>query len=536
MTAPSHIGDGGPIKSVSGAAISITPPTAGTYAIGDLFVLTITGDGAGTLTTPTGWTAVSGSPQDTGGTAITSTTLWVYWRRATSTSHTASDLNVSSIDAGNYTVGRMHVYRDVATTGNPIHVSAGSVDSSSNTTTTCPSVTTTTPDTLVLIAISHAVDVGSANFTTGGTSTYGSGYLSTPGKRGDDSTTDSNGGGVALWDGIVPSPSSDTGASIQQTVASLNACITFALAPATVSPIDSDSGSATDDQSVIVVVSKNSSDSASATERSPSIGRNSSDASSGTDNQILTQTKNSSDSASGSETQSTAATLTKTDTASGSDTGSIASTFTKTDAGSGAETQSLTAAIADSDLVLGNDTQTVSGGTNPSGADTTSVSETWGIAATRASSDSASGAESWSIVATRSSTDAANGAETQGAPPATLSASDLITGVDNESVASTANVSDSDAGSAIDTQDVYVVGTLRAPTNVQVSLVNMPSGELSYTQLFISWDAVDGADLYQLERNSVIVASNISATDYTDSGLSDGIQYSYRVRAVRTIV
>ena len=72
----------------------------------------------------------------------------------------------------------------------------------------------------------------------------------------------------------------------------------------------------------------------------------------------------------------------------------------------------------------------------------------------------------------------------------------------------------------------FVVGGVTPPTNLQVSVA-------SSTQLDLSWDAVTGASGYDIERDGQIIATDVTATTFSDTGLSTGVEYAYRVRAVR---
>ncbi|WP_051939904.1 extracellular catalytic domain type 1 short-chain-length polyhydroxyalkanoate depolymerase [Phaeacidiphilus oryzae] len=69
-------------------------------------------------------------------------------------------------------------------------------------------------------------------------------------------------------------------------------------------------------------------------------------------------------------------------------------------------------------------------------------------------------------------------------------------------------------------------GGLAAPTGVTVTGTTGSSASLS-------WNAVSGAAGYDVYRNGTLVTSSpVTATSYTDSGLSGGTTYSYTVAAV----
>lgn len=71
---------------------------------------------------------------------------------------------------------------------------------------------------------------------------------------------------------------------------------------------------------------------------------------------------------------------------------------------------------------------------------------------------------------------------------------------------------------------------------VGVALDNYPSGltatPMSGTQINLVWDAFSGATGYDLERDGVVILTNYPFPFYSDNGLSPGVEYDYRVRAV----
>jgi hypothetical protein len=103
-------------------------------------------------------------------------------------------------------------------------------------------------------------------------------------------------------------------------------------------------------------------------------------------------------------------------------------------------------------------------------------------------------------------------------------------------------------------------GTAHASTSTAVDMVNgaatggyafagTASGEsplptpggltataVSDTQIDLSWSASSGALWYEVERDGVVVARWLTSTSYSDTGLSAGTSYTYRVRAVKNHV
>lgn len=69
-------------------------------------------------------------------------------------------------------------------------------------------------------------------------------------------------------------------------------------------------------------------------------------------------------------------------------------------------------------------------------------------------------------------------------------------------------------------------GSFGTPTGLTVTVV-------SDTQLDVAWDEVTGASGYDLERDDVIILTDHASTSYSDTGLTQNTEYTYRVRAVK---
>lgn len=80
-------------------------------------------------------------------------------------------------------------------------------------------------------------------------------------------------------------------------------------------------------------------------------------------------------------------------------------------------------------------------------------------------------------------------------------------------------------------------GTLILPVGVVAvfpdSPPNLTATAVSVSQIDLDWDEVQDATGYDIERDGVIVVKNHLVTSYSDTGLSAGTTYSYRVRAVQ---
>ncbi len=590
MTAPTYVASGAAFKSTG----SVTPtPPAG--SVGDILILTVHGDENGSLTTPTGWNALSNSGINTGASATaTGNTLWVFWRRATGT--TSGSDGAGTFDTGTHTVARIHRYSGCVSTGSPILVEAGLVTTSPLTTPhVCPDITTTSPDTFVIIVAGQGVNNTIANYTTG-TSTFDGDFTATPSKRGDDSTNTGSGtgGGCALWDGEVLAATTITGASLTMVASSAKTSIVFALAPDTVQPTSSDTGSSAESQSIATTRT----DTGSGSEGTPTVAFNQTDTASGVDTGTIAASFNKTDTASGAETQSIA--FNRTDTASGaeaqtistssSDTGSGTEgaptvSFTQPDTGSGTETSSLTVTFTGTDTGLGTETQSVT--VQISDSDTGSGAESHIIDATLSDSDTGTGVDTEDVFEGdpgsefKNDADTGSGTETQNLT-ATLLGTDTSTGTESHSIQVTFNSSDiasgtesafigftrTDTGSAVSETGSTSASVLQSDLAVwddtwgddethinatlppygdtghgtDVGIVDdsqgVPSGvtvtTLSDSSLLVTWNASGGADYYQIERDGVIVGQS-AITSYTDTGLHALTTYTYRVRSVQTI-
>jgi hypothetical protein len=62
---------------------------------------------------------------------------------------------------------------------------------------------------------------------------------------------------------------------------------------------------------------------------------------------------------------------------------------------------------------------------------------------------------------------------------------------------------------------------------------NIIATPVSETQIDLAWDAVVGASGYDIERDSVIIATDVVGTTYSDMGLTADTEYGYRLRSVR---
>jgi hypothetical protein len=150
------------------------------------------------------------------------TRLTVYWARATSSSMASPTVN----DPGDHVYAQIITYRGVLWTGNPWNVQAGGTKGAASNTVSVTSITTTETNTLVVQAVSRNNDAAGPAFSGQASAT-----LTGITERSDDGTTDGDGGGFAVWDGVKATAGATgvTTASINASV--LNAFRSIALRP-----------------------------------------------------------------------------------------------------------------------------------------------------------------------------------------------------------------------------------------------------------------------------------------------------------------
>ena len=77
------------------------------------------------------------------------------------------------------------------------------------------------------------------------------------------------------------------------------------------------------------------------------------------------------------------------------------------------------------------------------------------------------------------------------------------------------------------------VGWLIDPAAVFGAPTGLTATPVSSTAIDLSWSAVPTATGYDVERDTVVIATDVAATTYSDTGLTASTAYDYRVRAVK---
>lgn len=209
----------GTLRSGTG---SVTVPWP-SHQIGDIALLFVesTGGQAGQLTTASGFSEVTNSPQSTTTSTTTGTRITVFWARATTSTMTSPVV----ADPGDHVVARILTYRGVIDNGVPWDVTAGGVKTTASNSISVTGVTTTVPDTLIVQVTSKDLDSSTVAF-----SLQTNPNLTTITERVDNGTRSGNGGGFAVWDG-GKSSIGVTGNTTVTVTSSVNAFMTIALRP-----------------------------------------------------------------------------------------------------------------------------------------------------------------------------------------------------------------------------------------------------------------------------------------------------------------
>ena len=131
-----------------------------------------------------------------------------------------------AVASGDHVYTQILTYRGVIGSGNPWDVTGGGVKASASGSVTVTGVTTTVPDALIVQAVTRDTDSAAAAF-----SAQTNANLTGIAERVDAGTTNGNGGGFAVWDGVKVAAGA-TGNTTATVTSSINAFLTIALRPA----------------------------------------------------------------------------------------------------------------------------------------------------------------------------------------------------------------------------------------------------------------------------------------------------------------
>jgi hypothetical protein len=177
----------GTAQTSTGATVSVAWPT---HLINDIGLVVIeTSGNSATLTPPSGWVAIPGTPVTDVATTAGSK-LHVWWKRAAS----AAEGTVATGAATDHIVARLYTFRNVTTIGNPWNVITTGTKTTASTTATIPTLTTTNDDTLITMVCGRPDD--SASTTHFGVPVNAN--LTGLAEAGEAGTTSGNGGGFVV--------------------------------------------------------------------------------------------------------------------------------------------------------------------------------------------------------------------------------------------------------------------------------------------------------------------------------------------------
>jgi hypothetical protein len=201
-------------------ALTVAWPSHLTNDIG-ILVIETGGEGATlSITAPTGWVAITGSPVTDVATTAGSK-LQVWWKRAAS----AAETSVTVPDSGDHQVAMIYTFRGCITTGNPWDVATTGNKTTASTTATVPSLTTTVQDTLLVAIIGRPDD--SASTTHFGTLTNAN--LTGIASAGEAGTQSGHGGGFVLEYGAFLGPGSTGTSTATKTASTTDTYMALAL-------------------------------------------------------------------------------------------------------------------------------------------------------------------------------------------------------------------------------------------------------------------------------------------------------------------
>lgn len=220
-----------PVFQAAGSALSSTgavTPVWPTHVAGDVAICFVeSANEAISLSTPSGFVEVTGSPQGTGTAAgLASTRLAAFWCRAT----TSPMANPVVADSGDHTIAQIITFRGCIASGNPWDVTAGDVLAAASTAVSIPGATTSVAECLIVAAIAQATDSATGQITAAG---FANASLASITQRSNVGTISGNGGGFAVATGVKTAAGAYSATTATLTTSSVQGRLSIALKPAT---------------------------------------------------------------------------------------------------------------------------------------------------------------------------------------------------------------------------------------------------------------------------------------------------------------
>lgn len=199
--------------------IEVQPPAS--LQMNDFLVLVLNSANQA-FTAMDGWTEMTNSPQSTGTAgAAGGVSAGVYYKWTD-----GNEIFVHIVDPGSYVTGQMYAFRGVDRNIG-VHVSAGSVDSSATTSLSCPSVTTTIDNCLIVNVIGLDKDLADSDTISSVTNAS----LGSVTEQHDQTVTAGAGGGIALITGTKAVAGGSGNTTATGDTSTTHAYVTFALPP-----------------------------------------------------------------------------------------------------------------------------------------------------------------------------------------------------------------------------------------------------------------------------------------------------------------
>lgn len=219
VTTPTFVAKG---AFTSGAAALAVPAPAGIQA-NDFLLLKVESANEA-ITSPGGdWVELpTDSPQFTGTAATAGGVRLALFYKFT----TGTETDVTIADSGNHTTAIMSAYRGVDR-NSPIHVSAGSVDAAATTSVSCPAVTTTINNCLIVNIIGLDKDLADSDTLA----SVANASLGSVTEQHDQTVSTGVGGGIAFITGTLDTAGNSGNTTATGDTSTTHAYITVALAP-----------------------------------------------------------------------------------------------------------------------------------------------------------------------------------------------------------------------------------------------------------------------------------------------------------------
>ena len=177
------------------------------------------------ITVPTGYTEIGAQASQATGTAAAAggVRLAVFYKFTTGT-----EANIAVADSGDHTCAQIFAFRKV-NKNNPFNVTASGFLATASASVTMPAVTTTVPDTMIVLCLANDRDLASTNnFAANAVNAN----LTTITERSDNTIATGAGGGIAVWTAFKPTAGNTGTTTATNGASNTYGYLTIALRPA----------------------------------------------------------------------------------------------------------------------------------------------------------------------------------------------------------------------------------------------------------------------------------------------------------------